>query len=373
MDIKKSLQTALKIELATIPLYLYAMHSIRIDDTEQGKNGAAARAKIAVVVQQEMLHLALAGNVLTSLDSDGHLGPKLYSEGYLVQYGRDDILFFGIPLKLEPCHKKSLEWFMKLESPYAEPFDDGEQEDTSGGSPGENGPQDAIASDSKSIGEIYAKLKRDVTRTTHWGNQDYQFSPAEFFGSNMVQVTDKESALKALDIIVEQGEGSSAAEVAHYQMFLELWKHVDWKCWPVPSSPTTEDYRGSPFAYQLALAHNAAFCYLLITIQKTWEVCVTSDRRALNRNIHAIMLNVSGPLGYFMAKQPFDGGTVGPPFEFYTVPGGEELDEVNQVARALHKAIGAHLDNALAVANSSQSAELWPIHLSVDRVAWPIQ
>lgn len=67
-----------------------------------------------VIVQQEMLHLALAGNVFTSLDSGNHLGPKLYSEGYLVQYGCDDILFFEIPLKLEPCNKKSLELFMKV-------------------------------------------------------------------------------------------------------------------------------------------------------------------------------------------------------------------------------------------------------------------
>lgn len=70
----------------------------------------------------------------------------------------------------------------------------------------------------------------------------------------MVQVTDKESALKALDIIVEQGEGSSAEKEAHYQMFLELWKDVDWKCWPVPSSPTTEDYRDSPFLYQVTIS-----------------------------------------------------------------------------------------------------------------------
>lgn len=84
------------------------------------------------------------------------------------------------------------------------------------------------------------------------------------------------------------------------------------------------------------------------------------------------MLNISGPLGYFMAKQPFNGGTAGPPFEFYTVPGGEVLNNVDNVARALHNAIGAHLDNALAVANSSQRAELWPIRLSVDHVKWPI-
>ncbi|KAF8555878.1 hypothetical protein OG21DRAFT_1483577 [Imleria badia] len=373
MDIKKDLAMALKIELATIPLYLYAMHSIRIDDTEEGKNGAATRARIAVIVQQEMLHLALAGNVFTSLDSDGHLGPKLYSEEYLVHYGRDDILFFEIPLKLEPCHKKSLELFMKLESPYIEPPDDGEAEHIPKASLWDNELHDGIARDSRSIGEFYAKLKSDVTRTTHWGNRDYQFSPAEFFGSNMVQVTDMESALKALDIITEQGEGYGSDEKAHYQMFIELWNHVDWKCWPVPSSPTTEDYRNSPFVYQLALAHNATFCYLLITIQRTWTVSGTSDRHALNRNNHAIMLNVLGPLGDFMAKQPFNGGTAGPPFEFYTVPGGQKLDQVDQAARALHKAIGAHLDKAIAVANPFQSAELKPMRLSVDRIEWPIK
>ena len=70
----------------------------------------------------------------------------------------------------------------------------------------------------------------------------------------MIQVTDKESALAALDIIVEQGEGSSSTEEAHYQMFLELWKHVEWDCWPVPHSPTTEHYRNFPFVYQVAIS-----------------------------------------------------------------------------------------------------------------------
>lgn len=69
----------------------------------------------------------------------------------------------------------------------------------------------------------------------------------------MVQVTDKESALKALDTITDQGEGYGDDDEAHYQMFLELWKHVNWKCWPVPLSPTTEDYRDSPFVYQVTI------------------------------------------------------------------------------------------------------------------------
>lgn len=87
------------------------------------------------------------------------------------------------------------------------------------------------------------------------------------------------------------------------------------------------------------------------------------------------MLNISGPLGYFMAKQPLqdEGHTAGPTFEFYSVPGAEELDKVDEVARNLHKAMGIHLDNAISVADTAQSAELWPIRLSVDRVEWPIK
>lgn len=85
------------------------------------------------------------------------------------------------------------------------------------------------------------------------------------------------------------------------------------------------------------------------------------------------MLNVLGPLGDFMAKQPFNGGTAGPPFEFYPVPGGQKLDQVDHAARALHKAIGAHLDKAIAVANPSQSAELKPMRVSVDHIEWPIK
>ena len=111
------------------------MHSIRTDGAK-GEKGANARARIGgrypsktedhvlislvpVVVQQEMLHLALAGNVFTSLDSasdDGHLGPRLYSQAFLAQYGHDEVLWFGIPLKLEQCNKRSLERFMKVNS-----------------------------------------------------------------------------------------------------------------------------------------------------------------------------------------------------------------------------------------------------------------
>jgi len=63
-------KTGMIIELSTIPLYLYAMYSIKDKDSEAG---IYARNKIRGVFRQEMLHLAAAGNLLSALE--GSLDP----------------------------------------------------------------------------------------------------------------------------------------------------------------------------------------------------------------------------------------------------------------------------------------------------------
>jgi hypothetical protein len=66
----------------------------------------------AVVAQQEMLHLALVGNLITAIDS----GPKLYAKDVVPTYGGldDTILSSDIPLKLERCEKSNLELFLRV-------------------------------------------------------------------------------------------------------------------------------------------------------------------------------------------------------------------------------------------------------------------
>jgi hypothetical protein len=68
---------------------------------------------LLVVVHQEMLHLALAGNLLRSI---GESGPHLYSAAFLPTYGGagDVILHSKISLKLECCGKGNLERFLKV-------------------------------------------------------------------------------------------------------------------------------------------------------------------------------------------------------------------------------------------------------------------
>jgi len=102
-------KTGMLIELSTIPLYLYSMYSIKPD---KGKMGTQARAALRGVVQQEMLHLSLTGNLLCALDGwldlyDYHVIP-VYPGQMLVE---------NIPLNLDRANKENLECFLQIEAP----------------------------------------------------------------------------------------------------------------------------------------------------------------------------------------------------------------------------------------------------------------
>ncbi|MCM2577202.1 ferritin-like domain-containing protein [Streptomyces meridianus] len=64
----RALQTALALEHATIPLYLYALFSIK-----RGRNREIAEI-IRSVVMEEMLHMALVGNILNAVGATPRIG-----------------------------------------------------------------------------------------------------------------------------------------------------------------------------------------------------------------------------------------------------------------------------------------------------------
>ena len=66
-DLRTHLQWAIQIELTTIPTYLYAMYSIKSQASE------SANLFLNVVIE-EMLHVALASNLLVALGGQ----PKFY-------------------------------------------------------------------------------------------------------------------------------------------------------------------------------------------------------------------------------------------------------------------------------------------------------
>ena len=81
-ELKANLQTAIEIELATIPIYLFTYYSIQRAE-KSGENirpcdlfADKAGGMIMSVAVEEMLHMSLAGNVLFSLG----VAPILYGK-----------------------------------------------------------------------------------------------------------------------------------------------------------------------------------------------------------------------------------------------------------------------------------------------------
>ncbi|KAF9518004.1 hypothetical protein BS47DRAFT_1338894 [Hydnum rufescens UP504] len=258
-------KTGMLIELGTIPLYLYSMYSIQPDN---GNIGTRARAALRGVVQQEMLHLSLTGNLLCALGSS----LDLYNYDVIPQYP-SDILVGKIAMNLDRANKENLECFLQIEAP-----------DTPRPQPlnSERGllpkvlyPKDEdILPGYKSIGDFYADLAKGLEKLpgpAFQHNPDKQFSGLDFFDDQVIVITDKASALKALKTIVEQGEGNVSA-------------------------------------------FDAGFCYLLQTIQRVWETSQDPAqivlRLLLLRNIHAIMTHILTPIASIL-----DDGTPEPPLQ----------------------------------------------------------
>ncbi|MEU4572575.1 ferritin-like domain-containing protein [Nonomuraea sp. NPDC023979] len=218
-SLREHLQWAIELEHATLPPYLCALYSL---DPE--KNPEAVRV-VGSVFAEEMLHLALAANLLNAVGGS----PRLDTPRMLPPHPRP--LPHGDPslrLALLPFGDEALDMFMRVEQP-APP-----------GAPVE-------ADGYETIGQFYGAIEqglRDLCdrlgeRDVFCGDPARQVGAAHFrhTAGRLAVVDGLESALAALGEIVEQGEGASAGEVwdgdpdvfhpdrdevAHYYRFQEL-------------------------------------------------------------------------------------------------------------------------------------------------------
>ncbi|TBU46322.1 ferritin-like-domain-containing protein [Dichomitus squalens] len=334
-------KTGMQVELGTLPIYFCALYSIKRDN---GGWGSKARANILAVAEQEMLHLALAGNMLAALGGTQPLYDKLFIPTY-----PSEILFEKIEMALRPANKENLECFLKIEAPYMPPPKLEVAEDVEYSIallPGYNG-----------IGEFYRELQHGIyevsatDRDLFSSNHDKQFRGEEFFGEKMTVVVDTKTALQALETIVDQGEGSIGVPDSHYSIFVQLYqRRKEWTCIDYVNEPHTADYKGkSEVAYRLSLAVDATFCYLLQTLDRCWAEGQPAKRTQLFRNIHRLMVEILSPVAHALVEQVIDGGRhAAPCFEFYP-PGsdGKPLDPkglfeglVAEVQRAYNAATG---------------------------------
>lgn len=205
--LKSALQNAIELEHSTIPPYLYALYSIK-----PGTNQRIAEI-IHSVVLEEMLHLSLCCNILNAIGGR----PILYSKNIIPDYPSALPGSIGnFEVRLAPLSKALIkDVFMEIEEPET-PL-----QFKSFGEP-----------EFQTIGQFYDEIKKQILSLSleediFIGDDSRQISGGL---PNIIRVTDLMSANEAIDLIVEQGEGTRISPMAdlskpaHYYLFHSIYK-----------------------------------------------------------------------------------------------------------------------------------------------------
>jgi hypothetical protein len=235
-ELRKYLQGALEIEHLTIPPYLTAMYTIRA-----GTNKAAYYV-IRSVVLEEMLHMTLVANLLNAVGGR----PRVAHPDFVRRYpARLPYSALDVTIPLQHFSPAAMRTFLLIEHPQR--FDD---------DPLPSGPGWT------SIGQFYDFIRRGLLTlvgqlgeaNVFCGRRERQVGPEDFYnsGGEAFPVTDLASALRALRVITEQGEGlpnsifdsddqlfGEARQVAHYFRFNEILTGRGYGPHDIPGAPPT--------------------------------------------------------------------------------------------------------------------------------------
>lgn len=222
------LTEAAEFEHAVMCTYLYAQWSLKHDESE----GITAEEKAAIgrwrqlirsVALEEMLHLALVNNVLAAIG----VAPHFARPDFPIPEGQFPA---NVDLHLAPFNTRTMEHFVYIEQPEGIDIQDGQ-----GFNHECHYPRAVCADlltptsrDYKSQGHLYHGIAQALRRLTDdmgedglfVGHGEAQMGSAEFPLPGIFKVTGLESALRAIEEIVDQGEGAPAyREDSHYARF----------------------------------------------------------------------------------------------------------------------------------------------------------
>ena len=222
-ELRAAIQTAIELEHSTIPPYLTANFTLANTGNDTISN------VISSVVVEEMLHLSIACNLLNAIGGT----PILNQPDFIPKYPGP--LPGGVDTGLiVPLEKFSVELvsnvFMSIEEP-EKPIHINAALGTEG---------------SMTIGQFYQKISEKIIffekiarqsgQTIFTGAPDRQLTYPKFFPEKLLfPISNLDLALKGINIIVDQGEGtdtdpfvnpddSEVDEPAHYYRFQEIVK-----------------------------------------------------------------------------------------------------------------------------------------------------
>ncbi len=232
--LREALQVAVRLEHSTMPPYLYALYSLAGTNPD-------ARLALKSIVEEEMLHMLLACNILNALGE----APKIDEPSFVPSYPTPlpGTVAQGLQVPIQRFSKQLVQdVFMVIEEP-EDPLKIPTMRTLA--LPDEAPP--------RTIGQFYSRIKEKILTIAgpyFTGNSKRQVvTPLLQMPVADQRVTGPESAAAAIDYIVHQGEGTTdspnfdGTEFAHYYRFEELAKGLRLQPNPNATQATPPDER----------------------------------------------------------------------------------------------------------------------------------
>ena len=302
------LQTAIELELSTIPPYMVAVLSMKVAENRE------AADLIRGVMIEEMLHLALVGNVTNAVGGTVRIGPgNVPSYPLRMQFEGKKFKDRNFPLNLEAFSREAIETFMKVEEPQQPPK-----------------PRGALVKKitipGLTIGEFYMNIialleELDAEGNLFTGNPEYQLRDYYYWGSGnrIIPVSDLDSAKQALNIVITQGEGAwqtnettvdggQPLQMGHYYRLAEIFygRHyqenddparpptgaplpVDYAAvYPVKTNPKSKDYASDAKLARMNAAFNERYTMMLMQLEQALTGTPKTLYTAIMNGMHGL-------------------------------------------------------------------------------------
>ena len=339
---------AAELEHGIMCQYLYAAFSLKQSQDEgltadEQKAVQRWRKQISHVATQEMLHLSLVQNLLSAIGGAPHLSRPNFPHP-ASHYPA------GVHLALMPFGDQALRHFMFLERPEGMDLKDADGMAAFGRAlpameAGEIVPR---GQDFATVGHLYRSIEAGIAHLAdkygeRWlfvGPPRAQATQQHFGWPELIPVTDAASAQRAIDEILEQGEGPRGQwRDAHFGQFVAILdEYIQLRM----ANPAFDPVRPvvvvnvrpaerdvdvplvtDPLARQVMDLFNVAYEVLLQILQRFFAHTEETDAqlKALADASVNLMFEVVKPLGDLVTTLPagpeYPGRTAGPSFELF--------------------------------------------------------
>ncbi len=328
-DLRDHIRLAMQVELTTIPPYLYAMYSLEDPRCE-------AALLIRSVVVEEMLHAALAANLLVAVGGE----PDFANADVVPRFPGP--LPHHVPelmLHLAPASPELLrDVCMVIEQPEA---------------PGAMPEEDEF----ETLGQFYEALEAAIERIA--GTTDLfadprvhrQLADPTFYGAvefdaedsgGLLAITDVATAREAIEIVVHQGEGlsdelwadPSHQELTHYHKFKRIAEGESplGRVRNLMVDPTRDALPAS--LQPVCDLYNAMYRFVFVLLDRLYSG--KEDQHELIGRFYRIMAGTLPAVGRYLTAQPLGDGTfAGPSFEVFDFGGSDPVERLVELASAV--------------------------------------